>query len=349
MKKLRVDAMSATYEILIERGVLSNCEKFLAPVVRGKRAMIITDTNVAPLYLEKVKDALEKGGFEVYSHIFTAGEQSKHLGTVAEIYDSLSKNEFTRKDFIVALGGGVCGDISGFAAASYMRGIDFVQIPTTLLSQVDSSVGGKTGVDTKYGKNLVGAFYQPKLVLIDPDTLSTLSDHYFADGMGEVIKYGCIRNAELFKMLLSVDIKENIEDIILECLKIKRDVVNEDEREGGIRMILNFGHTAGHSIEKLSDFSLSHGECVAKGMVMITKASEKLGLTENGTALKIAQLCEKCGLETACDFDLNAVADNAKNDKKGSGVKLNIVLISKIGESFIHTIDKNDFINYLSF
>ena len=348
MKKLIVEAMSATYEILIERGVLSNCASFIAPVVRGKRALIITDTNVAPLYLEKVKDSLTKGGFETYSHIFTAGEQSKHLTTVAEIYDTLAENEFTRKDFIVALGGGVCGDISGFAAASYMRGIDFVQIPTTLLSQVDSSVGGKTGVDTKYGKNLVGAFYQPKLVLIDPDTLNTLSDHYFADGMGEIIKYGCIRNAELFSTLENVDIKENIEDIILECLKIKRDVVNEDEREGGIRMILNFGHTAGHSVEKLSEFTLSHGECVAKGMVMIVKASEKLGLTENGTADRIVKLCEKCGLDTSTNFELDVIAENAKNDKKGSGSDLNIILISKIGSSFIHTVNKNDFALYLS-
>ncbi|MBQ8057753.1 MAG: 3-dehydroquinate synthase [Ruminococcus sp.] len=349
MKKLKVDAMSATYEILIERDILSECDKFIAPVVRGKKAMIITDTNVAPLYLDKVETALKNGGFEVYSHIFKAGEQSKHLLTVADIYDCLSQNEFTRKDFIVALGGGVCGDISGFAASTYMRGIDFVQIPTTLLSQVDSSVGGKTGVDTKYGKNLVGAFYQPKLVLIDPNTLNTLTDHYFADGMGEVIKYGCIRNAELFDMLENVDVKENIEDIILECLKIKRDVVNEDERESGIRMILNFGHTAGHSIEKLSDFKLSHGECVAKGMMLITLASEKLGLTEGGTTVKLIRLCRKCGLNSDIDYSIKDIAENAKNDKKGSGNSLNIVLISKIGESFIHTIDKNDFEKFLSF
>lgn len=348
MKKLTVNAMSASYDILIEKGVLKNCAQYISSVLRSKRLMIITDTNVSKLYLNTVEDALSSHGYEVSHHIFEAGEKSKNLQTVAQIYDSLSENNFTRKDAIVALGGGVCGDISGFVAATYMRGIDFVQIPTTLLSQVDSSVGGKTGVDTTYGKNLVGAFYQPKLVLIDPETLNTLTDHYFADGMGEVIKYGCIKNAELFDMLTKVDIKENIELIILECLKIKSNVVSEDERESGLRMILNFGHTAGHSIEKLSEFTQSHGECVAQGMVLITKASEKLGFTQIGTADKIAQLAEKCGLSTDIKFSINDIAENAKNDKKGSDDNLSIVLIDKIGSYLIHTINKNDFAEFLS-
>ncbi len=348
MKTLKVETQSALYDILIEKGILSKCAMYIKNVVRGKKALIISDSNVAELYLDTVKSSLENEGFCVFTHIFEAGEKSKHLRTVAEIYDTLAQNEFTRKDFIVALGGGVVGDISGFASSTYMRGIDFVQIPTTLLSQVDSSVGGKTGVDTKYGKNLVGAFYQPKLVLIDSDTLNTLSDHFFADGMGEVIKYGCIANAQLFSELFEIDIKENIEDVILECLKIKRDVVNEDERESGIRMILNFGHTLGHSIEKLSNFSLSHGECVAKGMVLITKMSEKLHLTESGTAEKIELVCKKHNLDTSINFNVTDIADSAKNDKKGDGNKLNLVLISKIGDAVIHTIDKNELLNLLS-
>lgn len=348
MKTLKVEAKSATYDILIEKGILKNCAQYITQLVRGNRVMIITDTNVAPLYLDTVKAAFDGSGLIISSFVFEAGEQSKNLTTVANIYDALSKDEFTRKDCIIALGGGVCGDISGFAAATYMRGIDFVQIPTTLLSQVDSSVGGKTGVDTSYGKNLVGAFYQPKLVLIDPCTLDTLTDHYFADGMGEVIKYGCIKNAQLFDMLLSVDIKANIEDIILECLKIKRDVVNEDERESGIRMILNFGHTVGHSIEKLSNFTLSHGECVAKGMVIITKASEKSGITQSGTAEKIARLCDKCGLSTDVTFSIDEISENAKNDKKSSGDSLSVVLIDEIGKCIIHPIDKKDLEEFLS-
>lgn len=348
MKKLTVNTASATYDILIQRGILKNAKDYISDVVSAKRLMIVTDTNVAPLYLDTLKNAFLHSGYEIYTHIFCAGEQQKNLSTVAAIYDSLAENNFTRKDCILALGGGVVGDIAGFVASTYMRGIDFVQIPTTLLSQVDSSVGGKTGVDTKYGKNLVGAFYQPKLVLIDADTLDTLSDHYFADGMGEVIKYGCIKDRKLFDKLNSVNIKDNIEDIILSCLTIKRDVVNEDERESFIRMILNFGHTVGHSIEKLSDFSLSHGECVAKGMVLITKASEKLKLTKEGTSEKIAQLCEKCSLNTDIDFSINDIAQSAKNDKKGSGNTLNIVLIKDIGESFIKEIKKDDFAQFLS-
>ncbi len=347
MKKLTVNTPSNTYDILIERGLLDKCDQFITPMLCGKRVLIVTDSNVCKLYLNKVKNALLKRGFLVSTHIFSAGEQQKHLDTVSEIYETLSENEFTRKDCIIALGGGVCGDISGFAAATYMRGIGFIQIPTTLLSQVDSSVGGKTGVDTKYGKNLVGAFYQPKLVLIDPNTLDTLSDHYFADGMGEVIKYGCIYSEELFEFLEKNDIKENIEEIILECLKIKADVVSKDEKESGLRMILNFGHTTGHAIEKLSDFSLSHGECVAKGMMLITLASEKLGLTQQGCVFKIARLCQKCGLDTDINFRISDIADSAKNDKKGEDKKLNVVLIDKIGHSFIHSIDKKDFARFL--
>ncbi|MBR2715430.1 MAG: 3-dehydroquinate synthase [Ruminococcus sp.] len=342
MKKLTVNAMSATYDILIEKGLLKNSAEYIKNNVKAEKLMIISDSNVAPLYLDTLKSGLLQYGFSVYSHIFTAGEKSKNLTTVSKIYDALSENEFTRKDCVIALGGGVCGDITGFVAATYMRGIDFIQIPTTLLSQVDSSVGGKTGVDTSYGKNLVGAFYQPKIVLIDPDTLDTLSEHYFADGMGEVIKYGCIKSRELFDFLKENDAKESIEEVILICLRIKRDVVSEDEREAGLRMILNFGHTLGHSIEKLSEFSLSHGECVAKGMVMISKATEKLGITKSGTTDEIIKLCEKYSLNTDICYDIDAIAESAKNDKKGSGKMLNLVVTPKIGETLIHKIDKNE-------
>lgn len=201
MKTLTVNAQSATYDIIIEKGILTHSGDYITPLLRSNKVMIITDTNVKPLYLDTLKHAFDGTDVEVYDFVFSAGEQSKHLGTVENIYNALCEHNFTRKDMLIALGGGVCGDITGFAAATYMRGIDFVQIPTTLLSQVDSSVGGKTGVDNKYGKNLIGAFYQPKLVLIDPLTLDTLSPHYFSDGMGEVIKYGCIKSKSLFDML----------------------------------------------------------------------------------------------------------------------------------------------------
>lgn len=347
MKTLTVSAVSATYDIKIEKGILNNCTDYIIPLLRGNKVMIVTDSNVKPLYIDVLKGAFEKTNLKVYIITYKAGEQSKHLGTVENIYDALSEHNFTRKDMLIALGGGVCGDITGFVAATYMRSVDFVQIPTTLLSQVDSSVGGKTGVDNKYGKNLIGAFYQPKLVLIDPLTLDTLSPHYFADGMGEVIKYGCIRSEKLFEMLQSVDVKEHIEDIILECLKIKRDVVEQDERESGLRMILNFGHTLGHAIEKLSDFSLSHGECVAKGMVMITKASENSGLTAKGCAEKIERLCHKFMLNTEIPFDTDDIANAALNDKKSDSDSICAVLLKNIGKCEIHKISKGDLAQFL--
>lgn len=347
MKTLTVNAESATYDIKIEKGILSNCTDYITPLVRGNKVMIITDSNVKPLYIDVVKRAFEKTNLKVYIVTYEAGEQSKHLGTVADIYDALCEHNFTRKDMLISLGGGVCGDITGFVAATYMRGIDFIQIPTTLLSQVDSSVGGKTGVDNKYGKNLIGAFYQPKLVLIDPLTLDTLSPHYFADGMGEVIKYGCIKSEKLFEMLQSVDVKEQIEDIILQCLEIKRDVVENDERESGLRMILNFGHTLGHAIEKLSDFSLSHGECVAKGMVMITKASENSGITAKGCAEKIERLCHKFTLNTDITYSIDDIANGAQSDKKSDADTLSVVLLNNIGKCDIHKINKNELTDFL--
>ncbi len=203
----------------------------------------------------------------------------------------------TRRDIIIALGGGVCGDMAGFAAASYLRGIDFIQIPTSLLSQVDSSVGGKTGVDLPQGKNLVGAFHQPIAVLIDPDMLKTLPEEFITDGMGEVIKYGCIKDAEFFEFLENENALENIESVIETCVKIKRDVVSRDEREKGERMLLNFGHTLGHAIEKLTGYGeITHGMAVAIGMSMIAKAGEKNGITEAGAYKRIVRLCKKYNL-----------------------------------------------------
>lgn len=348
MKKLTVSTTSSTYDILIKKGILSDVKDYVANIIKGKRIMIVTDSNVAPLYLNKVTSAFSNSDYTVESFVFTAGEKSKNLDTVSAIYDKLSECNFDRKDLLIALGGGVCGDICGFVAATYMRGVDFVQIPTTLLSQVDSSVGGKTGVNTAFGKNLVGAFYQPKLVLIDPDTLSTLTQKIFSDGLGEVVKYGCIRDLSLFEFLENNDVKDNIEHVIYECLKIKRDVVNEDEKENSLRMILNFGHTLGHSIEKLSDFCISHGQAVAIGMVLVTQASENNLLTEDGTTDRLIALCHKLNLETKCEYPLLSITQNAMNDKKGSSSALNLILIDKIGSYLIHKIEKSQLLNFLS-
>ena len=267
------------YEVIVEDGVLDRAGEKIAPLVRpGSRAMIVSETNVFPIYGERLKASLEKAGIHTAEFVFEAGEPQKQLSTVMQIYEALAENDFTRSDIIVTLGGGVAGDMGGFAAATFLRGIDFVQVPTSLLAQVDASVGGKTGVDLPFGKNLVGAFYQPRLVLIDPNVLASLPDSTFADGMAEVVKYGYISNREILTMVSQPDYKSNIENIIYECVKIKRDVVAIDEHDTGLRMILNFGHTIGHAAEKLGNYTdLTHGQAVAIGMVAAMRLSALLG------------------------------------------------------------------------
>lgn len=336
---------SKRYTIRIERGALDQlgayCASLFAP---GKKAVVITDTHVAPLYLERVSTSLRNAGFDVTSCAFPAGEPSKRLSTIEGIYGHMAQAHITRSDFAVALGGGVTGDMAGFAAASYLRGIPFVQVPTTLLSQVDSSVGGKTGVDLPQGKNLVGAFWQPSFVLIDPDTLNTLSPHFFADGMGEVIKYGCIKSRALFDLLVGTeDITSIMEDVIYRCVDIKRDVVERDEFDTGERALLNFGHTFGHALEKLHQYQgLSHGAAVGIGMVMMARLGEKAGFTAPGTADKIAAALEKYHLPVHSDLPLSQIVEATASDKKSTGSSINLVLLKNIGESFVHKVARSD-------
>lgn len=337
------------YDIFIERGIIDRCGEYAKKLSKAERVTVISDSNVAPIYSDRIIKSLENSGFRVNLHTFEAGEESKHLGTIAQMYNSLAEFRMTRKDLIVALGGGVTGDMAGFAAASYLRGIDFIQIPTSLLSQVDSSVGGKTGVDLPQGKNLVGAFHQPIAVLIDPNTLSTLSNAYISDGMAEVIKYGCIKDAEFFDYLAKGTALENIEEVIEICVSVKRDVVSRDEREAGERMLLNFGHTLGHSIEKIYDFKgISHGMAVAIGMVLITKASEQAGITPKGTANKIAEVCTKYGLPVSDKAGFADIAEAAKGDKKTAGASINLVLLNNIGDSFTKKINLDELEKFIT-
>lgn len=346
MKKLTVN-VGKTYEIIIEKGIMQECGAYIKKVSSAKKVCVITDSNVAPLYLDRVVSDLEKEGYEVFSFIFKAGESSKTTVVIVEMVEFLAEKGLTRKDLVVALGGGVCGDMAGFAAAVYLRGIDFVQIPTTLLSQVDSSVGGKTGVDLPQGKNLCGAFHQPVLVLIDPLALHTLSDHYFSDGMGEVIKAGCIKSAQLFEKIENKDVKENIEEIIFECVDIKRGVVERDEKEQGERALLNFGHTIGHGIEKLHNFSgVSHGEAVGIGMLMISEIGEKAGLTEKGTADRIKAVLEKYNMKTSDNHSAESIIEAMQSDKKRTLNGINFVMLKSIGNSFIYPVE-NEKINKL--
>ncbi|MCR4925199.1 MAG: 3-dehydroquinate synthase [Clostridiales bacterium] len=334
MKKLTLN-VGKKYDILIEKNLLDNCGKLIREVSKAKKAGIITDSNVGLFYAERVKESLEKEGFEVFIHIFRAGEQSKNFESIYRMLCFLAENTFTRSDIVVALGGGVTGDMAGFTAASYMRGIDFVQIPTSLLAQIDSSVGGKTGVDLPQGKNLCGAFWQPRRVIIDPEVLSTLPKAFFTDGMAEAIKAGCIKDKALFERLEKENAPDFIEDMIYSCVDMKRKVVENDEREKGERMLLNFGHTLGHAIEKYYDFKgLSHGQAVAVGMVLVTRASEKAGITEKGTTERLIELIKKYGLPFEDKAELAELLKITRSDKKMSNSGLNFVMLKEIGESF---------------
>lgn len=342
-------ATGKPYDIFIERGIIENCGEYAAKLSTAKKVTVITDSNVAPLYQWKVVNSLQQSGFDVKTHTFKAGEESKTLTTISEMYNTIADFRMTRKDLIIALGGGVTGDMAGFAAATYLRGIDFIQIPTSLLAQVDSSVGGKTGVDLPFGKNLVGAFHQPIAVLIDPNTLSTLPDAYICDGMAEVIKYGCIKDADFFNNLEKENAYDHIEDVIETCVSIKRDVVSRDEREAGERMLLNFGHTLGHAIEKLYNFKgISHGMAVAIGMVLIAKAGEKQGITEEGTSQRIIDICKKYGLPVSDKATFADMAEAAKGDKKTAGGGISLVLLDKIGSSFTKKVELDNLLDFIT-
>ncbi len=336
-----------SYQILIQRHMLDQAGAYIRPLTKAIRAVIVSDTNVAPLYADRVRQSLIDNGFETSLFVFEAGEASKRLSTIEKMYTHFYEHNLTRTDIVIALGGGVTGDMAGFAAASYLRGIDFVQIPTSLLAQVDSSVGGKTAVDLPSGKNLVGAFWQPILVLIDPETLSTLPETFFRDGLGEVVKYGCIRSRSLFERLERENAMDFIDDVIEECVSIKRDVVEHDERDTGERAILNFGHTFGHALEKLTDYSgMTHGEAVAAGAILLTRISQAKGMTESGTAQRLETLLRKYNLPTSVDFALPDILAATRGDKKSTGKSVNFVFLKSIGECYLRKIAIEDFSSF---
>ncbi len=328
------------YEIHLGRGMIAETGRFAESVARTHRAVIITDTNVGPLYADTVRASMQAAGFTAPVFAFKAGEASKNLDTLRTLYTFFARNDLTRADLVVALGGGVVGDTAGFAAATYMRGIDFIQVPTTLLAQVDSSVGGKTAVDLPEGKNLAGAFWQPRAVVCDPDVLDTLDEGNIACGMGEIIKQACIRSKPLFDQLcMEKDLHTALPDIIAQNILIKRDVVEHDEREKGERMLLNFGHTLGHAIEKCLHFQgISHGAAVAVGMKLITEAAERQGLSPTGTSARIAALTKKYGLPTESPVPLADAVRAAQNDKKRAGGDIRLVLLKSIGDAFLYRL-----------
>ncbi|WP_249029818.1 3-dehydroquinate synthase [Tannockella kyphosi] len=338
--KMIVDLGKDSYPIFIEKGILTKLDLYIKDVFQGKKIMIISDDNVYGHYGKQVEDVLSKQ-YEVSSIVVEHGEKAKRFDILPSLYKQLLNAKITRTDCIIALGGGVIGDLAGFVAATYLRGIPFVQIPTSLLAQVDSSVGGKVAVDLPEGKNLIGAFYHPKLVLIDPTTLLTLSDHFISDGMGEVIKYGCIKDAKLFEQLLNYqdfkDLYQDIDQIIYRCVDCKRIVVENDLYDFGDRLILNFGHTLAHAIEQYYHYeNYSHGQAVGIGMVQLTHISEQTGMTVPGTADLIASLLEKYHIPTACGLKTKDLLQAISLDKKNIHSSLSYVILKEIGQTIIY-------------
>ena len=329
MNQVTVNIPSHRYEVFIEGGLLAACGRLIAPFAGSGRAVIVSDSHVAPLYAERVADSLAEAGIASETIVFPAGEASKNHQTLLSLYSQILALGFTRSDLLIALGGGVCGDMAGFAAATLFRGMNYVQIPTTLLAQVDSSVGGKVAVDLPEGKNLVGAFLQPKCVVVDPTALTTLPPAFLTDGMGEVIKYGCIMDQTI---LAKLRIGEAVEAIIPRCIEIKRTVVEQDEHDHGMRMILNFGHTIGHAIEKATHFRrYSHGMAVAIGMYHMARIGEEMGITAAGCAKELAAVLDQYGLPRFSQLPAAELTEAALGDKKRAGDTINLVFLKEMG------------------
>lgn len=339
MQQLQVHLEEKSYSIYIGARILQQAGTYIRTVYTGGRAAVVTDETVWKLYGSVLTAALLKEGIDPTPIILKPGEESKSLANLGYVLESLAEMGLTRSELLIAFGGGVMGDLGGFAASSYMRGVPFVQIPTTLLSQVDSSVGGKTAVNLPQGKNLVGAFYQPKLVLADTGTLSSLNDREFAGGMAEVIKYGAIFSAAFLQKLQDAKNRagamEQIEEIVYQCCDFKRVVVEKDEFDNGERALLNFGHTFGHTIEKLGNFTdYIHGEAVAMGMVLAALYGENLGKTKQGTAKQLYQICLGYGLPVNHEMHPLQMAPLFHLDKKASGKGITLILAEYAGKCF---------------
>lgn len=352
MEKLHINLDEKSYDIFIERGIFSEIGEYISKIYKKKKIVVVTDTNVDRLYGEKLLKNLKDSGFTPVKVVFNAGEENKNFDTLTEVYEKIIDSGIKRGDLLIAFGGGVVGDLAGFAASTIYRGMDFIQIPTTLLAQVDSSVGGKVAVDTSRGKNLVGSFYQPKMVIIDPELLKTLDEREVRSGMAEVIKYGAIYDNEFFNYLIEKDClkssMEDIETIIKRCCEIKAKIVEVDELDIGLRMILNFGHTFGHAIEKHYNYTkYTHGEAISIGMYEITKLGEKLGITKAGESEKIKRILKNYNLPVEDEVKLEDLVEIMKTDKKNISGILNFIFLSEIGKVEVKKVAEEEITNKL--
>lgn len=337
MLTVRIDA-GGGYEVLIGHGLLRDCGRLIGRHIERCRIAVITDTVVRELYLESVTASLTAAGFAVTAFSFPAGEQSKNMGTLQEILDFLAGERLTRSDCLAALGGGVVGDLGGFAAGCYLRGLRYLQLPTTLLAAVDSSVGGKTAVNLKAGKNLAGLFLQPSAVLSDTAALETLPPALLADGCAEAIKTAVLSGEPLFKLLESGLHRSSLPEVIAGCVDFKGRVVEADEFEAGPRRILNLGHTVGHALEKCSDYRISHGHAVAAGTAVIARAAVKLGWGSPGAAARIEGALLRNSLPVTAPFSAAALTAAALSDKKRAGSEITLVIPREIGNCTLRKV-----------
>ncbi len=354
MRTVRVNAASKSYDVLIGKNAVESLGEEAKKVCPGAlKALIVSETNVAKIYLDVVKSRLEEAGFEVISYVFEAGEQNKNINEIAGMWNKMAEAGFTRTDFVVGLGGGVTTDMAGFAASTFLRGIKVIQLPTSLLAMVDASVGGKTGIDIPMGKNQVGAFWQPSLVLEDITFLRTLPDEVFTEGMGEVTKHAFIMDLKLFDTLEKAngsirDDEDLLEEIVYMNVSDKASVVGEDETDNGSRQTLNFGHTVGHVIERDSGFTKPHGICVAKGMGIVIDACVRAGTLDAGEAEKMKNLLKMYDLPAEDEITPQAIVTGAMNDKKKRGDTLSVILVNKIGQAEIKKMTAEEFLKFLS-
>ena len=344
IKTIRIKA-STEYDVLIGKNLIQNAGEYISQKLEPCKVAIITDDVVDALYSMPVTNSLIRCGFSVEKFVFPNGEQSKNLDTYAKILNFLAQKEFTRTDLIVALGGGVTGDMAGFASATFLRGIKYVQIPTTLLAQVDSSVGGKTAVDLGQGKNLVGAFKQPELVLCDVNALTSLPEQIFIDGMGEIAKYALL-DKKVFDLIEKSDY--DMQELVSLCVDYKRKIVEQDEFEGGARKLLNLGHTPAHGIENLSDYTISHGKAVAMGLQIILSASLNKGFIDDQTFRAMEKVIEKCVKKQVIPYEISDICSRALSDKKRSGDQITLIMVHGKGDCRFHKIKTDEMTEYLS-
>jgi 3-dehydroquinate synthase len=336
------------YKVSIGPGLLGQCGPRLREALSPCQVAVITDSTVAPLYLDMTADSLRSAGFSVSTHVFPAGEPHKNLKTLSDLLESLADAHLTRSDCVAALGGGVTGDMAGFAAACYLRSVRCVQLPTTLLAAVDSSVGGKTAIDLNAGKNLAGAFLQPAAVFCDTDCLASLPAEVFADGAAEAVKTGVLSDESLFALFEDGSLTSAPADVIARCVRYKAGVVERDEKEQGERKLLNLGHTVGHAIERCSHYAIPHGHAVAAGLAVIARAAERLGWTEAPIAARIAACLFKNNLPVGAAYSAEALAEAALSDKKRSGGDITLVIPRRIGQCELRKVPVGELLPIIS-